>query len=71
MAAQDVQAILKRAFLDDTFRLGLIKHFQKTVDDLGLDLTPQELQNLQAVNWDSLGVVAGGGGSWVHIYSTA
>ncbi|MHC2531901.1 Os1348 family NHLP clan protein [Bradyrhizobium diazoefficiens] len=70
MAAQDLQAIIKRAFVDDTFRLGLIKHFQQTIDGLNLDLTPEELQNLKRVNWDNLGAVAGGGGSWVHIYST-
>ncbi len=70
MAAQDVQAVIRRAFLDDTFRLGLLKHFQKTIDDVDLDLTPQEIQGLQKVNWDNLGAPAGGGGSWVHIYST-
>lgn len=68
MASQDVQAIIKRAFIDDTFRLGLIKHFKQTVEALNLDLSAQETQTLQNVNWENLGAPAGGGGTWVHVY---
>lgn len=71
MSAASVQAILKRAYIDDTFRLGLAKHFDSTITSIDLDLTAEERGKLSEVDWSTYGTVAGGGGTWVHIYKSA
>lgn len=71
MAAIDVQAIIKRAYLDDTFRLGLMRNFQGTIKQNLLQLSPQEEKDLAGIDWEHFGTLVGGGGTWVHIYKSA
>ncbi len=70
MAAQDVQAVLKRALLDDTFRLFLMRDFDRAISETGVQLTAQEAAELRKVDWSQYGQPAlAGGNTWVHIYS--
>ena len=68
MAAIDVQAIIKRAYLDDTFRIGLMRDFAGTVSSYHLELTEDEQEELSGIDWENFGTLVGGGGTWVHIY---
>jgi hypothetical protein len=68
MAKEDVLAIIKRAFGDDTFRLGLMRNFDQVVSNNALQLTAAESQELKKIDWENYaGLGAGGGGEWVHI----
>ena len=72
MAIEDVQAMLRKATVDDTFRLRLAKNFDKTVAEHELDLSGEEVKALKAVNWKS-GLPTGraaAAGTWVHIYKS-
>jgi hypothetical protein len=71
MAAIDVQAIIKRAYIDDTFRLGLMRDFDGTISRNALQLTPDERKELSAIDWEHFGTLVGGGGTWVHVYKSA
>jgi hypothetical protein len=72
MSHEYVLAVVKRAFSDDTFRLGLIKDFDHVIASNSIDLTQAEADELKKIDWENYGGLgAGGGGSWVHIYSTA
>lgn len=68
MAALDVQAIIKRAYIDDTFRIGLMRDFDGMIQEYHLELTEEERGELSGIDWENFGTLAGGGGTWVHIY---
>lgn len=68
MAQQDVLAIIKRAFSDDTFRLGLMRNFDQVIQGTALNLSQVETDELKKIDWENYaGLGAGGGGEWVHI----
>lgn len=71
MAGTDVYAIIKRALIDDTFRLGLIRDFAATIKREGLQLTQDETDSLKNMDWQHFGTAVGGGGTWVHVYKSA
>ncbi|WP_310632615.1 hypothetical protein [Paraburkholderia sp.] len=71
MSQEYVLATVKKAFSDDIFRLALVKDFDKTIAENSIDLTANESAELKKVDWANYaGLGAGGGGDWVHVYST-
>jgi hypothetical protein len=70
MPEEDVQALLRKALTDDTFRLRLGRNFDKTIANNDLDLSPRETEALKQINWSRAfqpGDLAAN--SWVHIYN--
>jgi hypothetical protein len=70
MSEAGVKTILQKAIADDAFRSELSTNFDAAITGSGAELTLQEREALQQVNWSgplpsSMAVA----GAWVHIYS--
>lgn len=71
MPQEDVNALIKKAVTDDTFRNALSKDFDKTVDVHQINLSADEANALKAVNWKSNSLPSAvTAGRWVHIYQS-
>jgi hypothetical protein len=70
MSEEGVKTILQRAIADDVFRSELNSNFDAAIAGSGADLTFQEREALQQVNWSGpLPSSMTAAGTWVHIYS--
>ena len=73
MAQEDVEATIKKAVADDTFRRALGKDLERTLESHQIELSSEELEALKQVDWSrplpsSIDMVAG---TWVHIYKSS
>jgi len=73
MAQADVEATLKKAVADDTFRLALARDFDRTIKAHNLQLTAAEAKALKTVDWTARLPTKGGAAAatWVHIYKSS
>lgn len=70
MSEAGVKTILQRAIADDAFRSELITNFDAAITGSGADLTLQEREALQQVNWSGpIPSSTDATGTWIHIYS--
>ena len=74
MPTEDVQAVIKKAISDETFKLALSRDFDLAIEKHNLKLTPDELDALKKVDWTKQiptgADAAMAGAAWVHIYKT-
>ena len=73
MSEKDVEAIIRKAVQDDTFRLALGRDLDKAVESHQLELTDEEREALRNVDWDSpipTGRDMKLAATWIHIYKT-
>lgn len=70
MAKEDVTAVLKKAVVDDAFRLALSKDFDKAISAHDLSLTAPEREALRKIKWKEYFLAHEVAADWVHIYKT-
>jgi len=74
MADADAEALIHKAIMDDLFRLNLSKDFDGTVATHNIDLSPEEMGALKAIDWGKRLPTKSGRdveGTWVHIYKSS
>ena len=70
MAEADIKAILRKAVVDETFRLQLSRDVDKALENHQLNVSADERKALRSIDWGvaiDAGVAAG---TWVHVYKS-